>query len=180
MDKSYLLFDTTANSLQFLILVNHDQTVDEVIAAAEHEEVSEVAAEVEGELPAESEADPPNLEEKVDQPVPDPEVDYSQAEDEIISLPHLPDPKYDEEGDVVWFPRIIGGSRAQSGEFPSKVSLQSRSGSHFCGGNLITNNHVLSASHCVVTEDGLLLNPTAVSLKTKRFGNVENKSLSFI
>lgn len=85
-----------------------------------------------------------------------------EPEDEgIITLPHLPDPKYDEDGDLLWFPRIIGGTRAQLGDYPGKVSLQSRFASHFCGGTLITPNHILSAAHCVVTSTGVL-NPNSV------------------
>jgi hypothetical protein len=44
---------------------------------------------------------------------------------------------YDENHEIDFAPRIIGGTPAWAGEFPAKVSLQTRSGGHFCGGALI-------------------------------------------
>ena len=46
-------------------------------------------------------------------------------------------------------PNIVGGVDAVKGEFPFQVSIQSSSGSHFCGGSLIKQNWVLTAAHCV-------------------------------
>lgn len=46
-------------------------------------------------------------------------------------------------------PNIVGGVEAQKGELPFQASLQSASGSHFCGGSLIKRNWVLTAAHCV-------------------------------
>lgn len=46
-------------------------------------------------------------------------------------------------------PRIVGGDEATPGEFPWIVSLQSTSGSHFCGASLIADKYVLTAAHCI-------------------------------
>ncbi|NXJ65262.1 CTRL protease, partial [Rostratula benghalensis] len=44
--------------------------------------------------------------------------------------------------------RIINGHNAVPGSWPWQVSLQTRSGSHFCGGSLITEEWVVTAAHC--------------------------------
>ncbi|MFB1481696.1 trypsin-like serine protease [Corallococcus sp. RDP092CA] len=44
---------------------------------------------------------------------------------------------------------IVGGSATTIGENPWQVSLQSSSGSHFCGGSIINESWILTAQHCV-------------------------------
>lgn len=43
---------------------------------------------------------------------------------------------------------IVGGTAAAAGEFPFIVSVQTSSGSHFCGGALLNANTVITAAHC--------------------------------
>ncbi|XP_030562049.1 serine proteinase stubble [Drosophila novamexicana] len=44
--------------------------------------------------------------------------------------------------------RIVGGNNASPYEFPW-IAVLFKSGKQFCGGSLITNNHILTAAHCV-------------------------------
>ncbi|XP_046866584.1 transmembrane protease serine 9 [Drosophila willistoni] len=44
--------------------------------------------------------------------------------------------------------RIVGGTNASPYEFPW-IAVLFKSGKQFCGGSLITNNHILTAAHCV-------------------------------
>jgi trypsin len=44
--------------------------------------------------------------------------------------------------------QIVGGTAAASGEFPFIVSVQTSSGSHFCGGTLLDADTVITAGHC--------------------------------
>lgn len=53
------------------------------------------------------------------------------------------------QADVKFGQKIVGGVEAEKGELPFQVSLQSASGSHFCGGSLIKPNWVATAAHCV-------------------------------
>jgi Trypsin len=57
-------------------------------------------------------------------------------------VPHYPHPRFNDNGDVLFFPRIIGGTPAVHGEFQAKISLQTRRGDHFCGGALIGKNFI--------------------------------------
>ncbi|MFP2906214.1 trypsin-like serine protease [Pyxidicoccus sp. 3LFB2] len=44
---------------------------------------------------------------------------------------------------------IVGGTATTITENPWQVSLQSTSGSHFCGGSVLNENWILTAQHCV-------------------------------
>uniref|UniRef100_A0A1L8EAB9 Putative serine protease sp24d-like protein n=2 Tax=Haematobia irritans TaxID=7368 RepID=A0A1L8EAB9_HAEIR len=48
--------------------------------------------------------------------------------------------------------RVVGGENAYEGQFPHQISLR-RNGSHSCGGSVISRNYILTAAHCVGTED---------------------------
>lgn len=46
-------------------------------------------------------------------------------------------------------PQIVGGVDAEDGPYRWTTSLQSTSGSHYCGGSLIADNWIVTAAHCV-------------------------------
>lgn len=58
--------------------------------------------------------------------------------------------------------RIVGGQAAASGQFPYQVSIQTSSNgrtgwSHWCGGAILTQRHVVTAAHCVVPKQAYQL-----------------------
>ncbi|XP_058823144.1 trypsin beta-like [Topomyia yanbarensis] len=78
-------------------------------------------------------------------------------------IPLYKHPHYDESGTALWFPRIVGGTPATFGEFPSKVSIQLvQNSAHFCGGTLLTMKHVLTAAHCVTNDEGIPWSPSRI------------------
>jgi hypothetical protein len=80
----------------------------------------------------------------------------------LISAAAIPqDPEFP-EGDFPESP-IVGGTTAQSGDFPYIVSIQ-QSGSHFCGGSLLNGNTVLTAAHCAVGQSASSIKIRAGSL----------------
>ena len=48
---------------------------------------------------------------------------------------------------------ILGGRRAEDGNFPWMVSLVNRWGSNICGGVLISRRNILTAAHCFDSRD---------------------------
>jgi secreted trypsin-like serine protease len=66
---------------------------------------------------------------------------------------------------------IVGGTNTTIAENPWQVSLQSTSGSHFCGGSIINENWILTAQHCV-NSNGTISKPgRVVAGITKRSGS---------
>ncbi|XP_022905889.1 chymotrypsin-1-like [Onthophagus taurus] len=45
--------------------------------------------------------------------------------------------------------RVVGGANAAAGQFPYQISLRGASGSHTCGGSILSANWILTAAHCV-------------------------------
>ncbi|CAB3991891.1 MAM and LDL-receptor class A domain-containing 1-like isoform X1 [Paramuricea clavata] len=50
------------------------------------------------------------------------------------------------------FSRIVGGQKAQPGEWPWQVALM-RGTFQFCGGSLVSNQYVITAAHCIDSTD---------------------------
>jgi hypothetical protein len=44
--------------------------------------------------------------------------------------------------------KILGGSSAKLGEIPWQVSIQALDGSHLCGGTIISEEWILTATQC--------------------------------
>ncbi|NXB02417.1 CTRL protease, partial [Cnemophilus loriae] len=76
---------------------------------------------------------------------------------------------------VAYSERIVNGQNAVPGSWPWQVSLQTLTGSHFCGGSLINQYWVITAAHCnfnpsthvvVLGEYSLDSNAETVQVKT--------------
>jgi len=65
--------------------------------------------------------------------------------------------------------QIVGGTAAAAGEFPYIVSVQTSSGSHFCGGTLLNGNTVITAAHCAEGQ-------TASRVRVRAGSNVSSNS----
>jgi secreted trypsin-like serine protease len=60
--------------------------------------------------------------------------------------------KYANAGEMVLPPgqrMIVGGIEAQPNEFPWQVSIRTKSNQHYCGGIIINEMWILTASHCM-------------------------------
>uniref|UniRef100_A0A6I8NJM9 chymotrypsin n=2 Tax=Ornithorhynchus anatinus TaxID=9258 RepID=A0A6I8NJM9_ORNAN len=53
--------------------------------------------------------------------------------------------------------RIVNGEDAVPGSWPWQVSLQDKTGFHFCGGSLISKDWVVTAAHCAVSTSHLVI-----------------------
>ncbi|KAM8946619.1 chymotrypsinogen A-like [Pelodytes ibericus] len=59
---------------------------------------------------------------------------------------------------VSGYARIVNGEEAVPGSWPWQVSLQDRTGWHFCGGSLLNQQWVVTAAHCgVISTDRIVL-----------------------
>merc|ERR1712227_408367 len=52
---------------------------------------------------------------------------------------------------------IVGGREATPHSIPWQVSVQTRSGFHFCGATIINNKYALTAAHCVKPGDNIYI-----------------------
>lgn len=66
---------------------------------------------------------------------------------------------------------IVGGANTTIAQNPWQVSLQSSSGSHFCGGSIIDESWVLTAQHCVNSGGSISKPGRVVAGITKRSGS---------
>jgi secreted trypsin-like serine protease len=73
---------------------------------------------------------------------------------------------------------IVGGTQTTIGANPWQVSLQSSSGSHFCGGSVINASWILTAAHCV--KSGSTVSPPGRILagSTSRTGSGQVRTVS--
>lgn len=71
----------------------------------------------------------------------------------------------DDATDDLIQPRIVGGSAAAAGRYPSMVSLQTFAQRHFCGGAIVNTQWVLTAAHCVENRDSFDVRVRSGSLR---------------
>ncbi|CAG7730086.1 unnamed protein product [Allacma fusca] len=60
-------------------------------------------------------------------------------------------------------PLIVGGQRAQQGQFPSMAAIMNN-GRQFCGGSILDSTHVLTAAHCIAHMGGTELSRVTLQI----------------
>ena len=64
--------------------------------------------------------------------------------------------------------RIVDGVRTRPHQYPWLAGLYREEGQddwqHFCGGSLISSQHILTAAHCVFDDYGKLQKPEAIKI----------------
>nr|AIR09766.1 trypsin-like serine protease precursor [Spodoptera frugiperda] len=60
--------------------------------------------------------------------------------------------------------RIVGGSATTIQQYPFAVQIYYNNG-FSCGGTLLTQRHVLSAAHCFVTTNGVVISPSTITIR---------------
>ena len=73
----------------------------------------------------------------------------------------------------------MGGQLAQEGEWPWMASIIRYKTRHICGGTLITDQHVLTASHCFASQLGDLAANITVRLGEHDFRKKSNNEREF-
>ncbi|XP_043935039.1 chymotrypsinogen A-like [Protopterus annectens] len=58
---------------------------------------------------------------------------------------------------VTGYGKIVNGEDAVPGSWPWQVSLQDAAGKHYCGGSLVNSQWVVTAAHCTVKSDHLVV-----------------------
>lgn len=57
--------------------------------------------------------------------------------------------------------RIVGGEDVPDGEIKFIVSLRDENGTHVCGGSLLDSTTVLTAAHCLISDEIQIVSVTA-------------------
>ena len=73
---------------------------------------------------------------------------------------------------------IVGGTNTTITENPWQVSLQSSSGSHFCGGSVLNANWILTAQHCVKSGSTTSAPGRILAGSTSRTGSGQVRTVS--
>ncbi|KAF5125063.1 Trypsin [Metarhizium anisopliae] len=66
--------------------------------------------------------------------------------------------------------RIVGGEDVPDGEIKFIVSLRDENGTHVCGGSLLDSTTVLTAAHCLISDEIQIVSVTAGTVSTKTGG----------
>ncbi|KID83811.1 extracellular trypsin protease [Metarhizium guizhouense ARSEF 977] len=66
--------------------------------------------------------------------------------------------------------RIVGGEDVLDGDIKFIVSLRDQNGTHVCGGSLLDSTTVLTAAHCLISEEIHIVSVTAGTVSTKTGG----------